>query len=70
MHLALFTTFLPNILICPPNIFDKSTPVMESSLYGFEPTFIEQAITILPGSTTGQTKRPLRTVNFWFGSKI
>src|SRR6218665_549281 len=31
MHLSLFTTFfLPpsNILVCPPNIFDKSTPVL------------------------------------------
>src|SRR6218665_471747 len=28
MHLSLFTTFCPpNILVCPPNIFDKSTPV-------------------------------------------
>src|SRR6218665_503825 len=36
MHLSLFTTFLPppNILICPPNIFDKSTPVVVGSKRG------------------------------------
>jgi len=29
MHLSLFTTFCPppNILVCPTNTFDKSTPV-------------------------------------------
>src|SRR6218665_1625216 len=27
MHLSLFTTFSPNILVCPPNIFGKSTPL-------------------------------------------
>jgi len=27
MHLSLFTTFPPNILVFPPNIFDKSMPV-------------------------------------------
>jgi len=27
MHLSLFITFPPNILVCPLNIFDKSTPV-------------------------------------------
>jgi len=27
MHLPHFTTFPPNILVCPPNIFDKSMPV-------------------------------------------
>ena len=30
MPLSLFTTFSPNILVCPPNIFDKSTPVLVS----------------------------------------
>jgi len=36
MHLSLFTTFCPpNILVCPPNIFDKSTP-MFSGLYLME----------------------------------
>ena len=28
MHLSLFTTFPPNILVSPPNDFDKSTPVV------------------------------------------
>jgi len=28
MHLSLFITFPPNILVCQPNIFDKSTPVI------------------------------------------
>ena len=28
MRLSLFTTFCPNILVCPPKIFDKSTPVL------------------------------------------
>jgi len=27
MHFSLFTTFPPYILVCPPNIFDKSTPL-------------------------------------------
>ena len=27
VHLSLVTTFPPNILVCPHNIFDKSTPV-------------------------------------------
>ena len=27
MHLSLFTTFSPNILVFPPNIFDKPMPV-------------------------------------------
>src|SRR6218665_1009808 len=33
MHLLLFTTFPPNILVCPPNIFDKSTPVVMAGHY-------------------------------------
>jgi len=29
VHLTMFTTFChPNILVCLPNIFDKSTPVL------------------------------------------
>jgi len=31
MHLSLFTIFSPNILVCPPNIFDKSTPVVRTN---------------------------------------
>ena len=36
MHLSLFATFCPsNILVCPPNIFNKSTPVpMSQNLWG------------------------------------
>jgi len=30
MHLSIFTTFFPNTLVCPPNIFDKYTPVVLS----------------------------------------
>src|SRR6218665_124660 len=38
MHLSLFTTFcLPNILVCPPNIFDKSTPMRHAILDLFLP---------------------------------
>ena len=35
MHLPVFTTFPPNILVCPPNIFDKSMPVFFSLLKTF-----------------------------------
>src|SRR6218665_3869439 len=31
MLLSLFTTFSPNILVFPPNIFDKCTPVSDAA---------------------------------------
>src|SRR6218665_2303281 len=35
MHLSFFTTFCPpNILVCSPNIFNKSTPVTKTASVG------------------------------------
>jgi len=34
VHLSLFTTFYrTSILVCPPNIFDKSTPVLTYNMW-------------------------------------
>jgi len=33
VNLSLFITFSPNILVSPPNIFDKSTPVFNSLVF-------------------------------------
>src|SRR6218665_550082 len=39
MHLSLLTTFAPPIfLVCPPNIFDKSTPVDEVTVTEAKPS--------------------------------
>src|SRR6218665_361768 len=66
MHLSLFTTFCPpNILVCPPNIFGKSTTVVRiqyKMLY-----FVIELLGVTGQNGSGQngTDKMVRTK--WYG---
>src|SRR6218665_2854364 len=48
MHLSLFTTFCPpNILVFPPNIFDKSTSVISLALLSRLLSFMQMYVSTI-----------------------